>query len=407
MSAQLNDAVAPHKRGIPAWWVTIFLFWLGWIFMYADRTVLNPVMGELEKEFGLSGTQLGLMNSVFYFSYALLQVPAGILGDKIGKKKVLIPGFLLFGAFTAVTGWAKSWSTLLFARVVTGAGEGTYYGPQYGLSSEQIPKKYRSLGSAIINSGMAFGIALGLMASSWLVYDQGYSWRTPFFVMSIPTLLTGLAIWLFVKEKKRQPVEAGGLAKPKSKFTDLFKNRNLLLVYLMVFCSLFGFFVILTWLPYYLQSERGIAGSETGFITSLVAWISIPGALLFSSLSDRLGKRKPLILVLVPVAILSMLSIIWMPNMTGVIVALCVYGLVGKLALDPVLVALVADSVDENNYSSAFGLFNFIGMSSSILAPVIAGAARDMTGSLASSFYVSAALLVVGLVGMLFLKEKK
>ncbi|HHT7419079.1 TPA: MFS transporter [Raoultella ornithinolytica] len=407
MSAQLNDAVAPHKRGIPAWWVTIFLFWLGWIFMYADRTVLNPVMGELEKEFGLSGTQLGLMNSVFYFSYALLQVPAGILGDKIGKKKVLIPGFLLFGAFTAVTGWAKSWSTLLFARVVTGAGEGTYYGPQYGLSSEQIPKKYRSLGSAIINSGMAFGIALGLMASSWLVYDQGYSWRTPFFVMSIPTLLTGLAIWLFVKEKKRQPVEAGGVAKPKSKFTDLFKNRNLLLVYMMVFCSLFGFFVILTWLPYYLQSERGIAGSETGFITSLVAWISIPGALLFSSLSDRLGKRKPLILVLVPVAILSMLSIIWMPNMTGVIVALCVYGLVGKLALDPVLVALVADSVDENNYSSAFGLFNFIGMSSSILAPVIAGAARDMTGSLASSFYVSAALLVVGLVGMLFLKEKK
>ena len=72
--------------------------------------------------------------------------------------------------------------------------------------------------------------------------------------------------------------------------------------------------------------------------------------------------------------------------MTGVIVALCVYGLVGKLALDPVLVALVADSVDETNYSTAFGLFNFIGMSSSILAPIIAGAARDITGSLASSF---------------------
>lgn len=101
----------------------------------------------------------------------------------------------------------------------------------------------------------------------------------------------------------------------------------------MVFCSLFGFFVILTWLPYYLQSERGIAGGETGFISSLVAWISIPGALLFSSLSDKLGKRKPLILFLVPVAIISMLSIIWMPNMTGVIIALCVYGLVGKLAL--------------------------------------------------------------------------
>lgn len=374
--------------------------------MYADRTILNPVMGELEKEFGLSGTQLGVLNSVFYFSYALLQVPAGVLGDRIGRKKVLVPGFLLFGAFTAVTGWAKSWSTLLCARVVTGAGEGTYYGPQYGISSEQIPKKYRSLGSAIINSGMAFGIALGLMTSSWLVFDLGHSWRMPFYAMAVPSLLTGLAIWWFVKEKKRsaQTVAAGG---QKIRFSDLFKNRNLLLVYLMVFCSLFGFFVILTWLPYYLQNERGIPGSETGFISSLVAWISIPGALLFSSLSDRLGRRKPLILLLVPLAILSMISIVWMPTMTGVIVALCMYGLVGKLALDPVLIALVADSVDEHNYGSAFGLFNFIGMSSSILAPIIAGMVRDITGSLAASFYFSAALLAVGLFGMLFLKEKK
>ncbi|MGO2257311.1 MAG: MFS transporter [Hafnia alvei] len=407
MSQSIEHAGAPQKTGIPAWWVIVFLFWLGWIFMYADRTVLNPVMGELQKEFGLNGTQLGILNSVFYFSYALLQVPAGILGDKIGKKKVLVPGFLLFGVFTAVTGWAKTWTTLLFSRVVTGAGEGTYYGPQYGLSSEQIPKKYRSLGSAIINSGMAFGIALGLMSSSWLVYDQGHSWRMPFYAMAVPSILTGLAIWFFVKEKKRSAVTADGVAVKKGKFSDLLKNRNLLLVYLMVFCSLFGFFVILTWLPYYLQSERGIPGSETGFISSLVAWISIPGALLFSTISDRLGKRKPLILILVPLAILSMLSIVWMPTMGGVITALCIYGLVGKLALDPVLVALVADSVDENNYSTAFGLFNFIGMSSSILAPIIAGAARDLTGSLASSFYVSAALLVIGLCGMLFLKEKK
>lgn len=407
MSGSMNHSIDPtQKRRIPAWWVTIFLFWLGWIFMYADRTVLNPVMGELEKEFGLTGTQLGLLNSVFYFSYALLQVPAGILGDKIGKKKVLVPGFLLFGVFTAVTGFAKHWYTLLFARVVTGAGEGTYYGPQYGLSSEQIPKKYRSLGSAMINSGMAFGIALGLMASSWLVYDKGYSWRMPFYAMAIPTILVGLAIWFCVKEKKLEQ-QADNAALKKGKLSDLFKNRNLLLTYLMVFCSLFGFFVILTWLPYYLQSERGIPGNETGFIASLVAWISIPGALLFSSISDRLGKRKPLILILVPIAMLSVIAIAWMPNMTGVIIALCVYGLVGKLALDPVLVALVADSVDENNYSTAFGLFNFIGMSSSILAPIIAGAARDMTGSLTSSFYVSAILLAVGFIGMLFLKEKK
>ncbi|PMC11622.1 MFS transporter, partial [Klebsiella aerogenes] len=90
---------------------------------------------------------------------------------------------------------------------------------------------------------------------------------------AIPSVLVGVAIWLFVKEKKRT-ADAEGKPVQKGKFSDLLKNRNLILTYIMVFCSLFGFFVILTWLPYYLQNERGIAGSETGFISSLVAWIS-------------------------------------------------------------------------------------------------------------------------------------
>ncbi|MFQ9623330.1 MAG: MFS transporter [Enterobacteriaceae bacterium] len=263
MSAQLNDAVAPHKRGIPAWWVTIFLFWLGWIFMYADRTVLNPVMGELEKEFGLSGTQLGLMNSVFYFSYALLQVPAGILGDKIGKKKVLIPGFLLFGAFTAVTGCAKSWSTLLFARVVTGAGEGTYYGPQYGLSSEQIPKN--TVRSAAPSTWRGFGIALGLIFPTGWCMTRATA-GVPFFAMSF-SLLTGLAIWQLSREKApaRQGRRGGETEKQIHRFVQ---NRNLLLVYLMVFCNLFGFFVI-SRLPI-TQASAALRATKPA-ITSLVA----------------------------------------------------------------------------------------------------------------------------------------
>ena len=101
-----STASAPTDRtfGIPGWWITIFLFWLGWVFMYADRTVLNPVMKDIQSEFGLSGTELGLISSFFFFSYAILQIPAGILGDRIGRKKVLVPGFILFGVFTAVTG---------------------------------------------------------------------------------------------------------------------------------------------------------------------------------------------------------------------------------------------------------------------------------------------------------------
>lgn len=404
-TAEIDPGRQPRAAGIPGWWITVFLFWLGWVFMYADRTVLNPVMKDLQTEFGLSATQLGLVSSAFFLSYALLQIPAGILGDRIGRKKVLVPGFLLFGLFTAVTGSVRSFWQLIAARIVTGAGEGTYYGPQYGISSEQIPPQYRSLGSAIINSGMAFGIALGLMASSFLAYTLGYGWRTPFYLMALPTILTGALIWLLVKENPR-PAAGAAQAPQQGAFLALVRNRNLQLTYLMVFCSLFGFFMILTWLPYYLQTERGIPAREIGNITSLVAWVSIPAGLVFARISDRLGRRRPLVAALVPIAAASLVSIAFLRDVNQLITAICVYGFFGKLALDPVLIAAVADNAPRQSYGTAYGIFNFVGMTSSILAPTIAGVISDATGSLAANFYISAAVLLVGMAGMMFLKEK-
>jgi len=404
MTTAAATPTAENRRfGIPGWWITVFLFWLGWVFMYADRTVLNPVMKDIQQEFGLNATQLGLISSLFFLSYAILQVPAGILGDRIGRKKVLVPGFILFGVFTAVTGTVKSFWQLIASRIVTGAGEGTYYGPQYGISSEQIPKQHRSTGSAIINSGMAFGIALGLMASSWMAYTLGYGWRAPFYFMALPTIVTGLLIWFLVRETARP--QGAASASQQGAFGALVRNRNLQITFLMVFCSLFGFFMILTWLPYYLQTERGIPGKEIGNIASLVAWVSIPGGLLFARISDKLGRRKPLVFALVPVAAASLVSIAWLDSVSAVIVAICVYGFFGKLALDPVLIATVADNAPQQSYGTAYGIFNFVGMSSSILAPTVAGMVADATGSLAANFYISAVVLVVGMLGFMFLRE--
>ncbi|HEX4884578.1 MAG TPA: MFS transporter, partial [Casimicrobiaceae bacterium] len=72
---------------------------------------------------------------------------------------------------------------------------------------------------------------------------------------------------------------------------------------------------------------------------------------------------------------------------------------------DPVLVATVADNAPAASYGTAYGIFNFVGMSSSILAPTVAGMISDATGSLAANFYISAAVLVVGMLGMMFLRE--
>lgn len=388
-------------RGIPYWWIAVTVFFLGWIVMYADRTILSPVMTTLQQEWGLSKAQLGLISSWFFLSYAALQIPSGVLGDKLGRKAVLVPGIILFGLTTAWSGIVRTFSSFLFARVMTGVGEGVYYGPQYALSSEAIPQRFRTIGTAIINSGMAFGTSLGLILSSWLAFDLGGGWRLPFYVMAVPTVVVALLVAFFIKERVSEGPKAAAAAQetgPKPTLADLFRNRNLVAVYIMVFCSLYGFFAVLTWLPYYLQTARGMAGAEVGIISSLVPWASIPGAIFFGYLSDKLGKRKPLAYFLVPLATIALFMTVYVQSYPALIAALVLYGMTGKLALDPVLVAFVADNAPKNGYSSAFGVYNFIGMSSSILAPYITGWLADVTGSLDSGFYLSGVLLFVGLL---------
>lgn len=189
----------PHQQSNQRWMLVAFLFFLGWVFMYADRTILNPVQTMIEAEFGLNKAQVGLISSVFFLTYAAMQIPSGILGDRFGRTKLIAIGFAIFGIFTGLTGLAGSFGILLLYRAMAGVGQGFYYGPQYALSSDMIPASHRTVGNAIINSGQAFGITLGLIASSWLAVTLDGGWQLPFFVFSVPTLLVGLAIMVFIK----------------------------------------------------------------------------------------------------------------------------------------------------------------------------------------------------------------
>ncbi|MFC0673902.1 MFS transporter [Brachybacterium hainanense] len=405
VSTAAGTASPRPGRAPTKWWVVALMFFLGWMFIYADRTILNPVMSEIGAEFGLDKAGLGLLNSVFFLVYALVQVPSGMIGDRFGRLKLIVLGFVIFGLFTGLTGVVGGVGMLFLMRAVAGFGQGFYYGPQYSLSGEMIPGRLRTLGSAIINSGQAFGISLGLMASSWIAFDLGGGWRAPFYVFAVPTILVGLLMWVLIREP-RAHVDAAD-AGPKPSVLSLFRVRNLVLTFVMVFCSIYGFFVMITWLPTYLAEVRGVEASQTGFVSSLVAWTSVPAALLIAWISDRIGVRKPLLLMVFPLAIASILLLVLAPSMPLVILALVMYGFFGKLATDPLLISLCGLNSPASITASAFGLFNFIGMSSSILAPYVTGLLVDVTGSWNAGFYLAIGLLAIAIVAALGLRENR
>lgn len=420
MEANKKMNLVDKYKAVPVseryWWKVVALGFFGWILMYADRTILNPVMGNIGVEFGLSNAQLGLVNSVFFLAYAATQIPFGILADKVGRKLVIAFGFVLFGVTTYLSGIASAFIVFMLYRILTGVGEGAFYGPSYAISTEAIPTKKLTLGTAIINSGMAFGTSLGYILSSKLVLENGQHWSQPFYIMAVPTVILGILYYTLLKEKVVRPEDQGKeqvnnstdtkeTKNEKVSLKSIFKNKNLVVTFILVFCSIYANFVILTWLPRFLEVERGFAGTSVGFISSLVPWASIPGALILARLSDKYKTTKKFIYFLVPLAIITTFGIAFVTDRTLLIVALIIYGLTGKLALDPILVAFVTKNSPKNSLSTTLSVFNFIGMSGAILAPYITGWIADVTGSMQVGFYLAAVLLLIGMFVFIFIAK--
>lgn len=393
----------------PYWIQLVIIFFFGWVVIYAGRSVLSPLMPMIQAEYGLNQAELGIISSLFFLAYTLLQVPAGLLGDRLGHKKVLVTGFMLFAVFIASVSISPGFLGFILLWMLTGAAQGVYYGPQYALSSEAIPKKWLTLGSAVIGSGMSFGIALGYQLSSVSVNHFHTGWKLPFVIIALPVLVVAL-LMLFVIHK-RPPVAAPAAVEavkqePPFRFMDLLKNRNLILAYITIFCSIYGFFVIISWLPYYLQQERGMDMARASNIASIVPWISILGTLIFSYASDKLGRRKPVVLCMLPLSLLALFGIVYSTSETMLIVVLVLYGFIGKISLNPILVALVADNAPKKALGTAFSLYNFFGMAASIFAPYVTGFIADRTGSLNAGFYFAAIITLVGMGAMLLVREK-
>ena len=395
------------------WWKVVALSFVGWILMYADRTIINPIQSQIGAAFGLTNAQLGLISSLFFLAYAIAQIPLGSMGNKLGRRLVIMLGFILFGVTTFTSGIATSFGMFLIFRVLAGIGEGAYYGPQYTLSAEAIPTKSLTVGTAIINSGMAFGTSGGYLISSFLVLQNGMHWSVPFFVMAVPTVIVGILFYVLLKERVVRPEDQEketAVAKADEKqggsLKDIFTNKNLLCSFILCFCSIYANFVIITWLPNYLQAERGYAGALVGIISSLVPWASIPGALLFARLNDKMKKTKRLVMFLVPLAMIATFGIAFVPN-SMLLPMLILYGLTGKLALDPILVAFVTRNAPKRSLAVVLSAYNFVGMSGSILAPYVTGWIADVTGSMRIGFYLGAAMLLIGMLVFAFVKDKK
>lgn len=379
------------------WLKLLTLNFFGWLFIYADRTVLNPVMPAIQSTFHLNNVSLGLVTSVFFFTYTVFQVPFARLADRVQPKLVIGLGGLFFGVMTVLSGFVTSFGVFLVLRAFVGFGEATFYGASFGLSSQAIPDKYLTLGLAVINAGQAAGQILGTIVSSVLVLQYHHDWRMPFVLVGVPTMLIGSLYLILIKPKSNHvQTQTNSLGHHKINYPALIRTQ-LIGVYVMLFASIYGQTTLLTWLPLFLTNHWHFSGRSVGFLTVIVPLIAVPSALFFARINDRLKRIKGLMTALVSLTAISLVAVVMEKNSEMLVLALVIYGIVGKMTIDPLLLYTVKKQAGKYQLATTFGVYNFFGMLASIMAPMITGLFMDITGYIWPGFVLAAVLLMAGL----------
>lgn len=413
-SSRSTASDATQDEPLPIEWrPLVALFFGGWALIYANRTGLSAILTLLESQWTVSKADLGLLGSAFFLAYAVMQIPSGILADRIGRRLVLLAGYWVHGLGALLGAGAPSFALMLGARALTGLGQGTYYASQFALATEALPPARRSFGLAVINTGMAVGTAIGWALSSLVIYGVGWSWRASMLLLALGTVAMASLLTAKVPAPGRPPAaaeRAPGRLHPQPRAPVPWRQLvrpQALLAYVVMFSSMYAFFVFLTWLPYYLQMTRGVSDELAGVIAALMPLVAVPGGLGAGYLADRLGRRRPILLTLFLLAAVAIWAIVFIPGTPGLVLGVLLYGISGKLVGEPLLIRLVADgNGSQGALATLLGTLNFTGALAMVVAPWLTGLLADLSGSFTSGFLVAAGLQIVGFLALLGVTER-
>lgn len=357
----------------------------------------------IAEEFSLSSVASGSVLSAFFFGYAVMQIPSGILADKIGAARLLVTAVICWSFFTALTGVVQSLAMLIVVRLLFGISEG----PAPAAISKAITvwaardKVGRSNG--IVLAGTLLGSAAAPTFVAFIVLTWG--WRSAFLALLVPGMLLALAIYVVMG--RSAPPSADGEARtptPSGVDTGASVVRSVFASAQMRWCVTATFFAscanwgLQNWLPTYLLKARGFSIAEMGLFASMPFAAGALGYLLGGYAGDRLfaGRRHRLILLSLFAAALCTYGAAAAPS-GGASVAFmtATFLLVGMAMCNIFTLPLVL--VPSDVTGTAFGIVNTGAQIAGFLSPLLIGAVLDASGqNFALALYCVVGLLFAG-----------
>jgi len=273
-------------------WSLVTLLGLGVIIAYIDRTNLAIALAspQFKDFFALSDTGRGLLNSVFFWTYTVLQIPAGLLVDRWGVKRPLAISFVLWCMVAAATAAAGAFWQLVALRLTLGVAEATLFPAGLAWIAKNVQERQRGLAAGIFVSGSKWGPAIASPLATWLIL--GYGWRAMFFLLGLGGLVWVIP-WLLLAEDDRPPSTRlqAVIQRAEPSFGALFRTRAMWATLIGTFCYNYFLFFSLTWLPAYLVESRNLTLSSMSVYTMFSFAGTGAVAILAGSAADWMIRR--------------------------------------------------------------------------------------------------------------------
>lgn len=203
-----SAAAADPAARVPGYsWYALALLTAVYVLNFLDRTLIYILFTPIKAEMKFTDLQLALLGTLsFVIFYTLLGIPFGLLADRFSRKTIIGAGLAVWSLFSGLTGFADTFWSIFFCRVMVGVGEATLGPAAISLLSDYFPPRMRAMVNSIYSSGIAIGGGMAYLLGGWI--GTTYGWRWAFYLLGFPGLLLAALVFL-LREQPRGRADAG------------------------------------------------------------------------------------------------------------------------------------------------------------------------------------------------------
>ncbi len=409
----------PRRR-----WAIAVLLGIGVLVNYLDRVNLSVARDALHAEFGLSNEQFGLLSSAFNWTYALLQLPMGVLLDRFGVFLLGSIGAFLWAVASFGSALAPGIKTFYASRLLLGIGEAPSFPGNSKAVGYWFPRSERSLATAIFDGAAKFGPAVGVLFVGALTIHFG--WRFTFGATGFISFLFFVAFFFLYRDPKDDPklspeelrfITEGGAQPsvphsqqaPSAPLSYLLARKKVIGLVLGMFAYNYVFYLLLYWMPTYFRSLNLSPGQSV--IYSSVPWIvaTLCDLLIGGWLVDALVRRgHPETVVrqsvLIGGTLLGLAVAGAQTTRDPVIAVIWVSVAIGGLsAAAPVGWSVPSLIAPRNSVGKVGGILNFGNQVAGIASSIATGYLAGKENAFGRAFLAAGIILVSGICAYVFL----